>query len=110
MQPTARPTGQPSRQPTAQPSRQPSRKPTGQPSRQPSGQPTLSPTSFMDYANDAVYKAFNSSSLANSKDAMAVSLDAILNFFGSTTTMLVLVGLLVTLGIAYFLTKGKSDN
>jgi hypothetical protein len=39
-----------------------------------------------------------------------VTLDAILNFFGSTTTMLVLVGLLVTLGIAYFLTKGKSDN
>jgi hypothetical protein len=31
----------------------------------------------MDYANDAVYKAFNSSSLANSEDAMAVSFAAI---------------------------------
>ena len=37
-------------------------------------------------------------------------MDTILDFFGSTTTMLVLVGILVVLAIGYFLTKGKADN
>ena len=37
-------------------------------------------------------------------------MNTILDFFGSTTTMLVLVGILVVVGIGYFLTKGKADN
>ncbi len=37
-------------------------------------------------------------------------MDTILDFFGSTTTMAVLVGILVVMVIGYFVTKGKADN
>lgn len=37
-------------------------------------------------------------------------MDAILDFFANTYTMLGLVGLLVVLGLVYFLSKGKGDN
>ena len=43
-------------------------------------------------------------------DPVGGLMDTILDFFGSTTTMLVLVGILVVVGIGYFLTKGKADN
>lgn len=37
-------------------------------------------------------------------------MDAILDFFANTYTMLALAGLLVVLGLVYFFSKGKGDN